>query len=90
MAANGAFPHGAQRKGDAGGFGVVSCHVVPEGIIHAAKPAGGDKHKLSHLSVRFDGVLQVTAPDDLAGALESGIGPAKAFGFGLLSLAASR
>jgi CRISPR system Cascade subunit CasE len=36
--------------------------------------------------VRFDGVLRVTDAARLVEAVRSGIGPAKAFGFGLLSL----
>lgn len=37
--------------------------------------------------VRFDGVLMVTDPEKLLAAVRNGIGPQKAFGFGLLSLA---
>ncbi len=40
--------------------------------------------------VRFDGMLRVTDPILFKAALQSGIGPAKAFGFGLLSLAPAR
>ncbi|MEM0963873.1 MAG: type I-E CRISPR-associated protein Cas6/Cse3/CasE, partial [Bacteroidota bacterium] len=45
---------------------------------------------LPHVGVRFDGELRVIDPDRLAVAVASGIGPAKAFGFGLLSLALAR
>ena len=45
------------------------------------------KGKLPHFGVRFDGVLSVTDADALAVAVREGIGPAKAWGFGLLSLA---
>jgi len=38
-------------------------------------------------SVRYDGILEVTDAEAFRKALISGIGPAKAFGFGLLSLA---
>lgn len=38
-------------------------------------------------AVRFDGILVVTDPDALRAAVRNGIGPQKAFGFGLLSLA---
>lgn len=38
-------------------------------------------------AVQFDGVLVVTDPDKLKDAVRNGIGPQKAFGFGLLSLA---
>ena len=48
------------------------------------------KTKLPHVGVRFDGELRVIDPDRLAVAVASGIGPAKAFGFGLLSLALAR
>lgn len=44
-------------------------------------------HKLTLNIVQFDGRLQVTDPDKLITALHQGIGPAKAFGCGLLSLA---
>jgi CRISPR system Cascade subunit CasE len=38
-------------------------------------------------SVRYEGVLEVTNPNGFQKVLTSGIGPAKAFGFGLLSIA---
>jgi len=38
-------------------------------------------------AVRFDGVLIVTDPGRLSGAVRHGIGPAKGLGFGLLSVA---
>jgi CRISPR system Cascade subunit CasE len=44
-------------------------------------------HKLTLNIVQFDGYLQVTDPDKLLTAVQTGIGPAKAFGCGLLSLA---
>lgn len=83
------------RKGEEGGFSVVSCHVVPEGKVYGKKtdPEKLDKdgkpkkHDMQHLAVRFDGVLQVTDPEALLGTVRRGIGSAKAFGFGLLSLA---
>jgi CRISPR system Cascade subunit CasE len=46
-----------------------------------------DKRELPLFGVRFDGVLTVTDPVRLHEAVRYGIGPAKAFGFGLLSLA---
>lgn len=41
-------------------------------------------------SVRYDGTLSVTDPVKFHQTLCSGIGPAKAFGFGLLSIAPAR
>jgi CRISPR system Cascade subunit CasE len=40
--------------------------------------------------VRFDGMLRVTDPALFDAALRTGIGPAKAFGFGLLSLSRAK
>ena len=37
-------------------------------------------------TVLFDGILRVNVPDDFVNKLRKGIGPAKAFGCGLLSL----
>jgi CRISPR system Cascade subunit CasE len=45
------------------------------------------KAKLSHHAVRFEGILCVTNPEQFVATVESGIGSAKSFGFGLLSLA---
>ena len=44
-------------------------------------------HKVTIQTVRYEGVLQVTDADKFNAAWRSGIGPAKAFGCGLLSLA---
>lgn len=44
---------------------------------------------LTHLAVDFEGLLRVTDPSALAAAVTGGIGPGKAFGLGLLSLARS-
>ena len=47
----------------------------------------GKSGKMTHASTVFTGVVQVVDPDALQSALRSGIGRAKSFGFGLLSLA---
>ncbi|MZP30370.1 type I-E CRISPR-associated protein Cas6/Cse3/CasE [Heliobacterium undosum] len=57
--------------------------VVNRGIVNGKKL----KSKISHLAVDFDGLLQVTDPQIFIEAIRLGIGPAKAFGFGLLSVA---
>lgn len=41
-------------------------------------------HRLTHLTVRFDGLLRITDPDAFRETLIRGIGPAKAFGCGLM------
>lgn len=58
--------------------------ITPEGWLHCGKH-GHNEGRL--FSVRFEGLLEVTDPDRFAQTLAEGIGPAKGFGFGLLSLA---
>ncbi|MHA6802940.1 type I-E CRISPR-associated protein Cas6/Cse3/CasE [Salinifilum ghardaiensis] len=45
------------------------------------------RNKITVAPVRFDGRLVVTDPDQLVQAIIDGVGPAKAYGCGLLSLA---
>jgi len=71
------------RKAEASGFKVCEAAFDRVYWFHSKggvrdKPLGG---------VVFDGLLVVTEPADLRRAVESGIGSAKSFGFGLLSLA---
>lgn len=73
-----------QKKAGVHGFAVGNVHIVDEGL-NGGKTK--DNHQLKFFAVRFEGYLQVTDPNKLVQAVESGIGPAKAFGCGLLSLA---
>lgn len=41
-------------------------------------------HRMTHLAVRFDGLLRITDPDAFRETLTRGIGPSKAFGCGLM------
>jgi len=77
----------------------ISCvKVRPEGKTVnkkyskvARSDLNGDKetisHKMTHYAAVYDGVLEVTDPDEFLKIIVSGIGTAKAFGFGLLSIA---
>jgi len=42
------------------------------------------EHRMTHLTVRFDGLLRITDPEAFRETLTRGIGPAKAFGCGLM------
>ncbi len=77
------------RKGEQHGFRVLQAQISRDGKIKDddAIHRGTVTHKLELLSVQFDGILQVTDPEKLVAAVETGIGSAKGFGFGLLSLA---
>lgn len=77
-----------RNKAEEGGFSLVNCRVTPEGITNDGKRSV-DK-KMSHYAVRFEGVLAVNNPEAFLNTLEGGIGPAKGFGFGLLSVAPLR
>lgn len=72
-----------ERKAAKGGFSIVDARVQEEGTAHGRR---GDA-TVTLAGARFDGLLQVVDPTLFHAALENGIGPAKAYGFGLLSLA---
>ena len=71
-----------QRKGEAHGFSVNPLDVRS---VKLGKQHGKKREQTWHL-VQFDGVLQVTATDTFVAGLRGGIGSAKAFGCGLLSV----
>jgi CRISPR system Cascade subunit CasE len=77
------------RKGEQHGFRVLQAQVSRDGKIKDEDAIHRDDqtHKLELLSVQFDGILEVTDPEKLVAAVQTGIGSAKGFGFGLLSLA---
>lgn len=60
--------------------------ICPEGMQVGRR----QEQQLTHFAVRFDGLLRITDPDCFRATLIAGIGPAKAFGFGLLSVAPVR
>jgi CRISPR system Cascade subunit CasE len=79
-----------ERKGEQGGFRLVSARVTGRGDIGGSIRRDGKNHKLKLLAVQFDGLLQVTEPDGLRQTVCQGVGSGKGLGFGLLSLARPR
>jgi CRISPR system Cascade subunit CasE len=75
------------RKLAEAGAEVIGCLASSHGNQFSRKGAQGDVHQQTHLSVLFDGFLRAIDVDALARALEYGVGSAKGYGFGLLSLA---
>jgi len=72
---------------------------MPQPLQADARPAGkvigwrrqeGGTQLLTFAAVIFEGVLRVEDSQAFREALERGIGPGKAFGFGLLSVAPVR
>lgn len=84
------------RKGQQSGFAVLpdpfaidgyAITVIDEGKIHGVKRKHVTSNKLTHAGVRYEGTLEVTDVQLFVDALRNGIGPAKAYGFGLMSVA---
>jgi len=76
------------RRAEPAGFSVrEECTQVQPGYIYVKKKKTGTDKGQRLRSVRYDGTLQVTDPSLLQETIIQGIGPGKAFGFGLLSLA---
>ena len=80
-----------RNKGLHGGFEVIDVSVVNEGFSNdKMTDEDNNKHRLTVLSVRFDGLLRVIDPEAFLLTIREGIGSAKGFGFGLLSIAPYR
>ena len=76
-------------KSEKAGFSFVEKSLLIEpGYIYVNKDRNERGERLRW--VRYEGALTVTDPEKLREAIFQGIGPAKAFGFGLLSLARLR
>jgi CRISPR system Cascade subunit CasE len=76
---------GAERHAEAGGgFELMDVRITPLGWLEGKQPNGG---KIRHHAVEFEGCLRVNDPEAFQKAVAGGVGPAKGFGFGLLSLA---
>lgn len=89
-----------ERRAEPGGFQLVQMESVQCGYVYFNKgfkreekqPPGKErKEEWCRLnSARFDGLLRITDANAFRDTLRRGIGPAKAFGFGLLSIAPIR
>ena len=77
-----------RRKSKNGGFRLVECRISAKDKRESSK--AGNKDKITHVGVVFEGILEVSDTVAFTRTLESGIGSAKGFGFGLLSIAPVR
>ena len=75
------------RKLAAAGAELLSCRAVSLGLQRSERNPAKDREVQTHLAVLFDGALYVRDGERLAAAVAEGIGAAKGYGFGLLSLA---
>ncbi len=87
------FLNWLESRADHAGFRLLGEPVMQSGFAYFRKsisPDGVSPDRAGQRlrSVRYDGLLEVVDPSRLLDAVIQGIGPAKAFGFGLLSLVA--
>jgi CRISPR system Cascade subunit CasE len=75
------------KKDQKVGVRFCSMSVVDEGYVIGSKGNQEGKHRMSLKIARFEGALEVVDSVAFSEAFVAGIGPAKAFGCGLLSLA---
>lgn len=73
------------RKGEASGFRILAVKVDPE---HRDRSRKGNEIWITQTAALFEGVLEVISPKSFESAFRQGIGSAKGFGFGLLSIGA--
>jgi len=75
-----------RKKESALGLRFRSLLALDEGYVTGHKEGNGHSQRINIKTARFEGVVSVSEPHLLLKALSGGIGPAKAFGCGLLSL----
>ena len=78
------------RRAEQAGFGLIPVYPgsnVPEVRVGAGERLLGKGRQLTLVSVLFEGLVEVTDPDRFRCAIADGIGPGKAFGCGLMSIA---
>jgi CRISPR system Cascade subunit CasE len=75
-------------RAEARGFRVMYLNTNPflmtpaRGVI----PNNQDKRSIPHFGVHYDGLLEVQNPEAFKETLRNGLGPARAFGFGMMVL----
>lgn len=75
------------RKGEQHGFAILGVRLADEPLQTGQRRGQGEAHRLTVAPVLYNGVLRVTDLTLFQEALGSGIGPGKAYGCGLLSIA---
>lgn len=70
-----------ERQGEKYGFNVIEAHIAEKTELRSGKKASG---AFAVAGVPFEGVLRICDPAAFKDAFEKGIGPEKAYGYGLL------
>lgn len=68
----------------------IAVQALPGHKMHGWRADGGERRRLTFGSVLFEGELRVSDHDAFLRTVLSGVGSAKAYGFGLLSIAPPR
>src|SRR3990172_2452879 len=76
-----------KRELSESGAELMHWRVNPRGMVYSHKNPQKDKQTQVHYAVLFEGILKVNHSEQVLQSLQTGIGPAKGYGFGLLSLA---
>jgi CRISPR system Cascade subunit CasE len=79
-----------RKKENLIGASFPSVLPIDEGYITGSRGKGDQINRIQIKSARYEGILKVIDRKRFYGALTSGIGPAKAFGCGLLSIAPAK
>lgn len=81
-----AAPKNSECKQFPPGFSLAEITNIQDGYVYVNNGLQEAPHRQLR-SARYDGILVVTDPDNFLNTVIRGVGPAKAFGFGLLSVA---
>lgn len=78
-----------ERKASQSGFKITPSNmlIISENNITAIKVSDDNSQTMTFSSAIFEGILEVEDPKRFNKTLQSGIGSAKSFGFGMLSIA---
>lgn len=77
-------------RAEARGFKVISAAISRRETVTFTRRTDGQGRKVTLAVATYDGLLRVTDPDQLRATLASGIGRAKGYGCGLMTLAPPR
>lgn len=76
-----------ERKANQGGFHLITALAQQQGVISSSKFQENQQHALRHYGVLYWGELTITDTEIFMQTICQGIGSAKGFGFGMLSVA---
>lgn len=79
-----------QSRSETWGFEITSCAIRDRRRVTFARHSDGSSRPVTLSMVTFDGTLRVAEPDTLRAALVVGVGRAKGYGCGLITLAPAR